>query len=104
MTPAETGRFIRLWRQGLSHDAMAARLGVPVGTIKSRAHRLQQQGMIEPRPRGKGVALPTVVHPSTPLPNEAALRLLSLLPDLEVMVARERDRQRDCPPAMAMTP
>jgi hypothetical protein len=28
------------------------------------------------------------------MPNEAAMRLLSLLPDLEVMVARERDRQR----------
>jgi hypothetical protein len=40
------------------------------------------------------MALPTAVHPGTPLPNEAARRLLSLLPDLEVMVARERDRQR----------
>jgi hypothetical protein len=28
------------------------------------------------------------------LPDEIATRLLSLLPDLEVMVARERDRQR----------
>jgi hypothetical protein len=28
------------------------------------------------------------------MPNEAAMRLLSLLPDLEVIVARERDRQR----------
>jgi hypothetical protein len=114
---------------------MAACLGVPVGTIKSRVHRLQQQGMIQPRPRGRGLALPTAVHPSTPdreegrtaaysgtparrhtrvhrgtpslpdqqptavhpstlLPREAARRLLSLLPDLEVMVTRERDRHR----------
>jgi hypothetical protein len=28
------------------------------------------------------------------MPNDATMRLLSLLPDLEVMVARERDRQR----------
>jgi hypothetical protein len=36
----------------------------------------------------------TPVHLSTPLSNDVAMRLLSLLPDLEVMVARERDRQR----------
>jgi hypothetical protein len=30
----------------------------------------------------------------TPVPNEAAMRLLSLLPELEMIVARERDRQR----------
>jgi hypothetical protein len=28
------------------------------------------------------------------MPNDATMRLLSLLPDLEVMVTRERDRQR----------
>jgi hypothetical protein len=28
------------------------------------------------------------------MPNDLAIRLLSLLPDLEVIVARERDRQR----------
>jgi hypothetical protein len=28
------------------------------------------------------------------MPEDLAVRLLSLLPDLEVMVARERDRQR----------
>jgi hypothetical protein len=37
---------------------------------------------------------PTQVHPGTPMPNDLAVRLLSLLPDLEVIVARERDRQR----------
>jgi DNA-directed RNA polymerase specialized sigma24 family protein len=44
MTPDEEARFIALWRQGLSHDAMAARLGYPVGTVKSRAHRLHSKG------------------------------------------------------------
>ena len=37
---------------------------------------------------------PTAVHLSTPLSNDVAVRLLSLLPDLELIVARERDRQR----------
>ena len=37
---------------------------------------------------------PTVAHPSVPVPNDLAVRLLSLLPDLEVIVARERDHQR----------
>jgi hypothetical protein len=36
----------------------------------------------------------TQAPPSVPLPNDLAVRLLSLLPDLEVIVARERDRQR----------
>jgi hypothetical protein len=36
----------------------------------------------------------TQAHSGVPMPNDATMRLLSLLPDLEVMVARERDRQR----------
>ena len=36
----------------------------------------------------------TPVHPGVPMPQDLAGRLLSLLPDLEVIVARERDRQR----------
>jgi hypothetical protein len=70
VTPTAEQEFITLWQQGLSHDAMAERLGCPVGTIKSRAHRLQQQGVIQPRPRGRGLALPTAVHPSTPASRE----------------------------------
>jgi hypothetical protein len=37
---------------------------------------------------------PTPAHPGVPMPNDLAGRLLSLLPELEAMVARERDRQR----------
>jgi hypothetical protein len=40
------------------------------------------------------VPQPTQAHPGVPMPNDAAMRLLALLPDLEVIVARERDRQR----------
>ena len=159
MTPADEARFLTLWQQGRSHETMAQQLGIPVGTVKSRAHALQRQGKIQPRPRGGQRALATAVHPGTPsggeghtaahpgtparrhtrahrstpylptphptaghpstpdvhptrvhrstpapqptgvhqgvpIPDEAAVRLLALLPDLEVMVARERDRQR----------
>ena len=54
MTPAEEARFITLWQQGLSHDALAQQLGIPVGTVKSRAHALQQRGLIQARPRRGG--------------------------------------------------
>jgi DNA-directed RNA polymerase specialized sigma24 family protein len=43
--------FIRLWEAGASQAAIAEALGIPVGTVKSRAHTLQQQGTIQARPR-----------------------------------------------------
>jgi transposase len=54
MTPAEEAEFIALWQQGASQQELAAHLGVPVGTIKSRASALAHQGKIQPRPRGGG--------------------------------------------------
>jgi hypothetical protein len=59
----------------------------------------------QPHP-GTPPSQPTRVHPSTPatqptqahlgvpMPNDLAGRLLALLPDIEALVARERDRQR----------
>jgi hypothetical protein len=44
--------FIALWLQGLEIREIAQRLGLPYGTVQSRAHRLQQQGKIHPRGRG----------------------------------------------------
>jgi transposase len=44
--------FIALWQQGLEIREIAQRLGVPYGTVQSRAHRLQHQGKIQPRGRG----------------------------------------------------
>jgi hypothetical protein len=44
--------FIRLWQAGATQAAIAQALGIPVGTVKSRAHTLQQQGTIQGRPRG----------------------------------------------------
>jgi hypothetical protein len=52
MTPAEEQEFIGLWTQGLEVAEIARRLGIPVGTVSSRAHVLQLQGKIQPRPRG----------------------------------------------------
>jgi hypothetical protein len=52
MTPADEATFITLWQQGLSQDAMAQRLGIPIGTVKSRAHTLAHAGKLTPRPRG----------------------------------------------------
>jgi hypothetical protein len=53
MTPAEAeAEFIALWQQGLETAAIAARLGIKAATAQSRVHRLQQRGLIQPRPRG----------------------------------------------------
>jgi DNA-directed RNA polymerase specialized sigma24 family protein len=43
MTPDAEAHFIALWPQGLETAAIAAQLGIPRGTVSSRAHRLQQQ-------------------------------------------------------------
>jgi DNA-binding transcriptional MocR family regulator len=52
MTPTEEQAFIALWQQGLEITAIAEHLGIPKGTVQSRAHRLQQRGLIQPRPKG----------------------------------------------------
>jgi DNA-directed RNA polymerase specialized sigma24 family protein len=52
MTPAEEETVITLWQQGASQQELAVCLGMPVGTIKSRALALARQGMIRPRPQG----------------------------------------------------
>jgi hypothetical protein len=51
MAPAEQA-FIALWEQGLTTAAIAARLGIPPGTARSRAYALQQRGLITARPKG----------------------------------------------------
>jgi hypothetical protein len=53
VTPAEQeATLIALWNEGLETAEIAQRLGTPRGTVQSRAYRLQQQGKIQPRPRG----------------------------------------------------
>jgi DNA-directed RNA polymerase specialized sigma24 family protein len=52
VTPADETTFISLWQQGASQQELAQRLGVPIGTIKSRASALARQGKIQARPKG----------------------------------------------------
>jgi DNA-directed RNA polymerase specialized sigma24 family protein len=39
MTPTEDATFIALWQQGVSHDAMAQQLGIPLGTVRAWRRR-----------------------------------------------------------------
>jgi hypothetical protein len=53
MTPAEEeARFIALWDAGIETAAIARQLGLKATTAQARAWRLQQRGLIQPRPRG----------------------------------------------------
>jgi hypothetical protein len=52
MTPADEATFIELWQQGATYAAIAQALGIPTGTVSSRASALQAQGKIAKRPRG----------------------------------------------------
>jgi transposase len=86
VTPADETTFISLWQQGASQQELAQRLGVPIGTIKSRASALARQGKIPARPKGGAYPrqrhqaqqeeAPSTVHrpPSTVDPNTWELR------------------------------
>jgi hypothetical protein len=52
MTPAEEARFITLWNAGTETAEIARQLGIPVGTVYSRATTLARQGKIQRRPKG----------------------------------------------------
>jgi hypothetical protein len=52
MTPADEARFIALWQAGTETAVIAQQLGIPRGTVSSRASALAKQGKIQPRPRG----------------------------------------------------
>jgi DNA-directed RNA polymerase specialized sigma24 family protein len=43
MTPTEA-EFIALWNEGLEITVIAQRLGLPKGTVQSRAHRAWWHG------------------------------------------------------------
>jgi DNA-binding transcriptional MocR family regulator len=105
---------------------IAQRLGIPKGTVQSRAHRLQQQGKIQPRPRGgaypsqralarqerapaqapapAGASLPTRETPAITMVAVPELReLITRFSGLEARVAALEDHTHS-PPAPAPAP
>ena len=53
MTLAEAeAHFVELWTAGVETAEIARRLGIPKGTVSSRASALVRQGKIQSRPRG----------------------------------------------------
>jgi hypothetical protein len=107
--------YNHLKAQGLG-DREIARRGIPWSTFHREKQKREPTGVTVPQHEEQNTAVhssipdsrqrhtrahpstpaqqSTPVHQGTPMPNDVAMRLLSLLPDLEVMVARERDRQR----------
>ena len=88
MTPTAEAHFIALWQQGRSHEAMAQQLGIPVGTVKSRAHALQERGRIQARPRvgtspRQPARPPFTVHHPRPTVDPTPSTLDHLRPDLQ---------------------
>jgi hypothetical protein len=52
MTPAEEREFIALWNAGTETAEIGRQLGIPRGTVSSRAYTLVRQGKIQARPKG----------------------------------------------------
>jgi hypothetical protein len=52
MTRDEETRIITLWNAGTETAEIGRQLGIPVGTVYSRATTLARQGKIQRRPRG----------------------------------------------------
>jgi hypothetical protein len=73
-------RYDQLKAQGHSERDIAGALDIPRTTLRRELEKREAQ--------------PTQVHLGVPMPNDLAGRLLSLLPELEAMVTRERDCQR----------
>jgi hypothetical protein len=70
VTPAEEARFIQLWQAGTETAAIAQALGIPLGTVSSRAHALRRQGKIQAWPMGgaypkrvRQAGAPRTLHP-----------------------------------------
>jgi transposase len=72
MTPADEAHFIALWTEGLEITAIAQHLGIPKGTVQSRAHRLQQRVLIQPRPKGGAYPRQKALAQSDGLPTTRA--------------------------------
>jgi hypothetical protein len=119
MTPEEEAHFIALWQEGLTAAAIAQRLGIPPGTVRSRVYTLQQQGKIPPRLKGGKRVRTHTPAPTREAPAEAALptreapaelvavplETIERMQDLEARVAalEARALQTPAPPAGTRT-
>jgi hypothetical protein len=75
MARAWEPEFIRRWQAGATQAAIAEALGVPLGTIKSRAHALAVQGKIQARPRGGAYpSQQAKAHPPGPRPVQTPVQ------------------------------
>jgi hypothetical protein len=52
MAPTEEATFITLWLAGTEQAEIGRQLGIPRGTVSSRAMGLVRQGKNQPRPKG----------------------------------------------------
>ena len=52
MAPTEEAPFITRWQAGTEQAEIGRQLGIPRGTVSSRAMGLVRQGKIQPRPKG----------------------------------------------------
>ncbi len=115
-------RYDTLKAQGLPDRDIARQWGIPWGTFHREKQKREGADLTSPEVQEKPTTAhpstpalrrrhtpvhrstpstvhlstpapqPTQAHSGVPMPNDATRGLLSLLPDLEVMVARERDR------------
>jgi len=85
--------------EGLEIAAIAQRLGIPKGTVQSRAHRLQQRGLIQPRPKGgayprqkvKARADGSPASPATTAPPAPPAMTFVAVPEIKELLSLVKD-------------
>jgi hypothetical protein len=114
MTPADEARFIALWQAGTETAEIGRQLGIPRGTVASRAYTLAKQGKIQPRPKGgaypRQKALARQEDPPAP-PVSPAVTFVAV-PEIQEMLRLMKDlqarvislEQTRVPPALPATP
>src|SRR5262245_61526998 len=97
----EDATFITLWQTGIETTEIARRLGIKSTTAQSRARRLQQRGLIAPRPRGgeypsvraKGRLPQTEVSPDTHRVSPDTLGMSTDTPGVQYLPPRQESMQ-----------
>jgi hypothetical protein len=88
--------FIQHWEAGETCEQIGAALGIPAGTASSRAHTLQREGKIQPRPKGgkrvwsntpAQAPAPTPAGPPAPTREAPAITMVAV-PELREIISR----------------